>query len=79
MGIILLGAYSLGLGIPFFLTGLSITAFYNVFNKFKKYLPIVEVVGGILLIIIGVLIMTNMLTIISSYFAKWFPFLNDIG
>lgn len=79
MGVILLAAYSLGLGIPFFLTGWSITAFYNVFNKFKKYLPVVEIVGGILLIIIGVLIMTNMLTVISAYFAKWFPFLNELG
>ena len=78
-GIILLTSYSLGLGIPFFLTGLSITAFYNVFNKFKRHLNKVEIVGGILLIIIGVLIMTNYLTILSGYFAKWFPFLNELG
>jgi cytochrome c-type biogenesis protein len=79
MGVLLLGAYSLGLGIPFLLTGWSITAFYSVFNKFKKHLPKVEIAGGILLIIVGVLIMTNTLTILSSYFAKWFPFLNELG
>jgi cytochrome c-type biogenesis protein len=78
-GILLLTSYSLGLGIPFFLTGLSITAFYNVFNKFKRHLHKVEIVGGILLILIGVLIMTNYLTILSGYFAKWFPFLNELG
>jgi len=78
-GIILLTAYSLGLGIPFFLAGFSISLFFNAFNKFKKHLHKVEMVGGILLIVFGVLIMTNYLTIISAYFAKWFPFLNEIG
>jgi cytochrome c-type biogenesis protein len=78
-GIILLTAYSLGLGIPFFLTGLSISAFYNIFNKFKKHLHTVEVIGGILLIFVGILIATNSLTILSGYLARWFPFLNELG
>jgi cytochrome c-type biogenesis protein len=78
-GVILLSAYSLGLGIPFLLAGLSITAFYNVFNKFKRHLHTVEVVGGVLLVGVGILIMTNYLTIISSYLSKWLPFLNDLG
>ena len=78
-GIVLLTSYSLGLGIPFFLTGLSLTAFYNLFNKLKQHLHKVEVVGGVLLVVVGVLIMTNYLTILSAYFAKWFPFLNELG
>ena len=78
-GIILLASYSLGLGIPFFITGLSITVFYNLFNKMKKYLHTVEVIGGILLVAVGILIMTNYLTIISGYLARWFPFLNELG
>ena len=78
-GVILLTSYSLGLAIPFFLTALSLSAFFNVFNKFKRHLHKVEIVGGILLIIIGVLIMTNYLTLLSGYFAKWFPFLSELG
>ncbi len=78
-GILLLAAYSLGLGIPFFLAGLSISAFYNVFNKFKRHLHTVEIVGGILLIAVGILIATNMLTVISGAFARWFPILNELG
>jgi cytochrome c-type biogenesis protein len=78
-GIVLLAAYSLGLGIPFILTGISITAFYSAFNRFKRHLHTVEIVGGTLLVLVGVLIMTNYLTIISSYLAQWFPFLNDLG
>jgi cytochrome c-type biogenesis protein len=78
-GIILLAAYSLGLGIPFFLTGLSVSAFYSLFNKFKRHLHTVEVIGGIMLILVGVLIATNSLTIVSGYLSRWLPFLNELG
>ena len=78
-GIMLLSVYSLGLGIPFLITSLSINAFLSFFGKFKKYIRWVEVGGGALLIIVGFLIMTNNLTVLSSYFAKWFPFLNQLS
>ncbi len=78
-GIILLGVYSIGLGVPFLIAGLSITIFYNVFNKLKQHLHKIEIIGGALLVIVGVLIMTNSLTIISGYLSKWLPFLNDLG
>ena len=78
-GVVLLTSYSLGLGIPFVLTGMSLTVFFNVFNKFKRYLRAVEVVGGVMLVAVGILIMTNYLSILSGYLSKWFPFLNDLG
>ena len=78
-GVILLSSYSLGLGIPFLLAGLSLTFFFAAFNKFKRHLHKVEIVGGALLVIVGILIATNSLTIISGYFSKWFPILNELG
>jgi cytochrome c-type biogenesis protein len=78
-GIILLGAYSAGLGIPFLLAGLSITIFYGPFNRLKRHLPKIEMASGILLVIVGILIMTNTLTMISAYLSQWFPFLNELG
>lgn len=78
-GILLLSSYSAGLGIPFLLTGVSLTAFHTMFNKIKHHFRKIEIIGGALLVIVGVLIFTNMLTIISSYFLKWFPFLNEMG
>ncbi len=78
-GMVLLTSYSLGLGVPFLLTGMSLTAFYSAFNRFKKHLHTVEVVGGIMLVAVGALIMTNYLTILSGYLSRWFPFLNDLG
>jgi cytochrome c-type biogenesis protein len=78
-GVVLLVFYSAGLGIPFLLTGVSLTVFYKVFDKFKRHLHKVEVVGGVLLVVFGILIFTNYLTIVSAYLSKWFPFLNELG
>ena len=78
-GILLLFVYSLGLGIPFFLTAFSINKFFNVFNRIKKYFHAIEVAGGVMLVGVGILMMTNYLTIIASYLARWFPFLNDLS
>lgn len=66
-GIVLLLIYSLGLAIPFLLTGLAIGSFTKYFKKFSKYLPIVSVVSGIIMIAMGILIFFNKLAILSSY------------
>ncbi len=63
-GIILLSLYSLGLGLPFLLTAVAITTFLNLFNKVKKYFRAISLVSGLLLIIIGILIITNRLHIV---------------
>jgi cytochrome c-type biogenesis protein len=78
-GILLLTAYSAGLGVPFILTGLSLTVFFSFFNKLKKHLHKVEIVGGLLLVAVGLLIMTNYLSVLSGYLSQWFPFLQDLG
>lgn len=78
-GIVLLSVYSLGLGVPFLAAGLSISLFTNVFNKLKRHLHTVEVVGGVLLVIVGVLVLTDSLTVLSGYLSKWLPFLNEVG
>jgi cytochrome c-type biogenesis protein len=78
-GIILLFVYSLGLGIPFFLTAVSINKFFTLFNRIKKHFHTIEVVGGVMLIAVGILMMTNYLTIIASYLSRWFPFLNELS
>ena len=65
-GIWLLGAYSLGLGIPFMVTAYSITLFFKLFDKIKKYLNIIEWITGILLIIIGILMITGGLSALAG-------------
>ena len=78
-GIALLASYSLGLGIPFFLTGVSINIFFSMFNRIKKYFHMIEIVGGAMLVVLGLLIVTNYLTILSAYFSRWLPFLNELS
>jgi cytochrome c-type biogenesis protein len=66
-GILLLLLYSLGLGVPFFLSAYAMNRFLVVFNRFKKYIPVFEIITGIFLIIIGVLIYSNWLSRLSGY------------
>ncbi len=66
-GILLLGSYSLGLGIPFILTGLSINRFLNALDKAKKHFSLIEKISGFLLILVGLLILTDNLAYLASY------------
>jgi cytochrome c-type biogenesis protein len=74
-GIILLAFYSAGLAVPFLLTALAFNGFLTVSSKIKKHFRIVEIVGGIFLIIIGILIFTNSLGYLSGLISQWFPWL----
>lgn len=66
-GILLLLLYSLGLGVPFFLSALAMNRFLLVFNRFKRYIHIFEIISGVFLIIVGVLIYSNWLSRLSGY------------
>jgi len=66
-GIILLLVYSLGLGIPFFISALAMHQFMVVFNRFKKFIRVFEICTGLFLILIGILIFTNGFAILSGY------------
>lgn len=66
-GVLLLLLYSLGLGVPFFLSALAMNRFLGLFNRFKKYIHFFEIITGLFLIVIGVLIYTNWLSRLSGY------------
>ena len=66
-GVLLLIMYSLGLAVPFILTAMAIGGFLKQFRKFSKYLPIISTLSGVLMIIMGVMIFMNKLTILSQY------------
>jgi cytochrome c-type biogenesis protein len=71
-GITLLLTYSLGLGIPFFISALALHQFLVVFNRFKKYIRVFEIVTGILLIVVGILVLTNSLPILQGLAERLF-------
>lgn len=62
-GMVLLFAYSLGIGAPFILTSLLLQKALKVFGKIKKYYNIIEIITGALLIFIGILLFFNKLQI----------------
>lgn len=66
-GIILLLLYSLGLGVPFFISALAMHQFLSVFNRFKKFIRLFEIITGVFLVLVGVLIYTNWLSRLSGY------------
>ena len=78
-GIILLFSYSLGLAIPFILSGYLIQKFLIFSKNFKKNITLVSRVGGIILLITGVLILTNQLQALGYYLLNIFPFLQNFG
>ncbi|MBM4306736.1 MAG: cytochrome c biogenesis protein CcdA [Deltaproteobacteria bacterium] len=67
-GILLLAVYSLGLGIPFFLSSLAFNSFLSAFDKIKRYMRWVTLISGIFLIAIGILILTDTLRDINAFF-----------
>ncbi len=66
-GILLLATYSLGLGIPFFLSSLAFNSFLTAFEKVKRYMGVVTLICGIFLIFIGILLLTDTFRGISNY------------
>ncbi len=78
-GIILLSFYSLGLAIPFILSGYYMTVFLNSKKGFGKYYGRITKTGGALLLITGLLIVTNQIQVISYYILTIFPFFATFG
>ncbi len=72
-GLLLLGAYSVGLGIPFLLSAVAVNSFFHFFSKFKRYIELVHVGGGLLLILVGVLIFTGYLTVLNTVAIQFTP------
>jgi cytochrome c-type biogenesis protein len=66
-GVLLLAAYTLGLGIPFLLLGLAFGPLSRWLRKMNRYLPVVSVISGVLLVIAGILIFTDSLAFLSQY------------
>ncbi|KPK42110.1 MAG: cytochrome C biogenesis protein [Omnitrophica WOR_2 bacterium SM23_29] len=71
-GVVLLLSYSLGLGLPFFLSSLLINNFLAYFNKVKGYLRAISIISGLFIIIIGVMILTNSFGLVLNYFLVYY-------
>lgn len=69
----LLATYSLGLGVPFLLTGLAINRFFGAMARIRRHYHAIELVSGALLVVIGLLIFTNRFTVIAQWLSPYLP------
>jgi cytochrome c-type biogenesis protein len=70
-GVVLLTSYSLGLGLPLFLTALGVDRFLAYFKQARAYLWGVSTVSGVLLVVVGVMIYANSLTMVTSFLEQY--------
>ena len=77
--IILLSFYSLGLAIPFILSGYLMQRFLMFSKNFRKNINLVSKIGGVILLITGILILTNQLQILGYYILNTLPILQNFG
>ncbi len=66
-GVGLLLAYSAGLALPFFLSSLALGGFLRFFRRYRTAMPVVERVAGALLVVVGLLVLTNYFVVLNSY------------
>ena len=78
-GIVLLMLFSAGLGIPFLLAAYAINGFMRFLSKIRNYIRAIEIFTGVLLVIFGILILTNRIQELAFFFIKYFPFLTQFG
>lgn len=74
-GTYLLLVYSLGLGVPFIITGLAVVPVTRFLKSIRGLMPIVEITTGVLVIFVGILLFVNQLAIFNTYFSD-IPFLD---
>jgi len=77
-GMGLLTVYSAGLAVPFMLSALAMERFLTTFRSFRRHLPLVQKVSGLLLIVLGILLISGSFTVLSSWLLRFTPdFLMD--
>ena len=72
-GTFLLSSYAAGLALPFFLSALAINSFLRFSQRMRRYIKAIHVAGGILLIIAGILLITDYMTLLNAYALRFTP------
>jgi cytochrome c-type biogenesis protein len=71
MGLLL--AYSLGLGIPFLLAALAVDRFIGWFQRYRRFIPLVNRIAGIVLVVVGVLLLTGYFSLLATWLQQLTP------
>jgi len=66
-GVVMLSVYSLGLGLPFLLTGLVLETASGILRRLNRYMGVISKASGVLLILMGLLLFTDRLSFLARY------------
>lgn len=66
-GFVLLASYAGGLALPFFLSAIAVNSFFQFSQRFRRYIQVIHFVAGVLLVVVGVLLITDYMTRLNSY------------
>jgi len=69
----LLAVYAAGLGLPFFLSAIAVNSFLQLSQRLRRYLQLIHIMGGILLISVGILLLTDYMTLLNAYALRFTP------
>jgi cytochrome c-type biogenesis protein len=72
-GTLLLTSYAAGLALPFFLSALAINSFLQVSQQLRRHMQTIYAVGGLLLIAVGILLITDYMTLLNAYVLRFTP------
>ncbi|MEE8074463.1 MAG: cytochrome c biogenesis protein CcdA [Candidatus Binatia bacterium] len=66
-GVLLLSTYAAGLALPFLLSALALNSFFQFSQSFRRYIKAVHVAAGIMLVVVGILLLTDYMTFLNAY------------
>ena len=72
-GMLLLGFYSAGLAVPFLLAAVALESFLAWFQRFRRFLPWVMRVSGVLLVLVGILLVSGEFTRLAGWLQSLTP------
>ena len=72
-GVFYLATYAAGLAVPFFLSAVAVNSFFAFSQKFRRHVQAVHVAAGILLIVVGILLITDYMTLLNIYAIRFTP------
>jgi cytochrome c-type biogenesis protein len=66
-GMLLLGVYSAGLAVPFLIAAVALESFLDWFQRFRRFLPWIMRISGLMLIVVGLLLVTGEFTRLAGW------------
>ena len=73
-GAFAMGLFSMGLAIPYLVTALGFGAIVKKLKKFKHRIWLIQLISGLIIIVFGVLVLTDNFGLMSSFFSKLLPY-----